>query len=99
MDTRALTKKIRTKGVLLGQLYTKSGNLKEFTDPNANNLVAQVSVKSPVYYHADPSMSKGIKVLAIDVGMKNNQIRCFLNRGVDLKVVPVILYLTPPVGL
>jgi carbamoyl-phosphate synthase/aspartate carbamoyltransferase len=26
--------------------------------------------------------------MAVDVGIKNNQIRCFLDRGVELQVVP-----------
>jgi carbamoyl-phosphate synthase/aspartate carbamoyltransferase len=29
-----------------------------------------------------------IRVLCVDVGMKYNQIRCFLSRGVEMKVVP-----------
>lgn len=57
------------------------------------NLVEQVSIKEPVVYSPIvPAIcgndSKPIVVIAIDVGMKNNQIRCFLKRGVTLKVVP-----------
>jgi carbamoyl-phosphate synthase/aspartate carbamoyltransferase len=29
-----------------------------------------------------------LRVVAVDVGMKYNQIRCFTKRGVELKVVP-----------
>ena len=57
-----------------------------FSDPNALNLVDAVSIKSPVTY--SPAKPIGVKVIAVDVGMKYNQIRCFLNRGVELKVVP-----------
>ena len=67
---------------------TTTGPALPWADPNSVNLVAQVSLKTPVYYSADASVSKGITVLAIDVGIKNNQIRCFLKRGVNLKIVP-----------
>ncbi|OUM57013.1 hypothetical protein PIROE2DRAFT_55277 [Piromyces sp. E2] len=85
IDTRALTKKIRTQGEL---------DDVEWHDPNSRNLVAEVSTKEIQYYKADPSIAvkgpdgKTIQILVIDVGMKNNQIRCFVKRGVDIKVVP-----------
>ncbi|CAG8824272.1 18044_t:CDS:2, partial [Racocetra persica] len=124
IDTRALTKKIRTQGVLLGKiLFPKSvvGNAAlgistsndlsidglvypepwmadyqdvPWVDPNERNLVAEVSIKEPKIYTPDPSIAitdaKGmtLRIVAIDVGMKYNQIRCFVNRGVEFKVVP-----------
>jgi carbamoyl-phosphate synthase/aspartate carbamoyltransferase len=114
IDTRALTKKIRNKGVMLGKiLFQKSlvGDNKKYVDPNApewlkelddvewhdpntRNLVAEVSTKEIQYYKTDPSIAikgkdgKTLQILVIDVGMKNNQIRCFVKRGVDIKVVP-----------
>ncbi|WVN89769.1 carbamoyl-phosphate synthase, large subunit [Cryptococcus depauperatus CBS 7841] len=67
-----------------------------FYDPNHENLVAKVSIKAPVVYTASAKSEKKlhaktgrqIRVLAVDVGMKWNQIRCFRERGVELKVVP-----------
>lgn len=66
-----------------------------FYDPNRTNLVAAVSIKSPRLYKPSKNVSprlhpsgRPLRVLAIDVGMKYNQIRCFLSRGVELKVVP-----------
>ncbi|KAJ3056927.1 hypothetical protein HK102_011120, partial [Quaeritorhiza haematococci] len=122
IDTRALTKKIRTKGVLLGKLlFPKEvvGEAKQavtdgqtdeeedqpawlsdyanipWHDPNTRNLVAEVSVKEPTLFTVPDSIpkvcgpdSKPLRILAVDVGMKNNQIRCFLKRGVELQVVP-----------
>ncbi|KAI8608923.1 hypothetical protein BC830DRAFT_1233686, partial [Chytriomyces sp. MP71] len=63
-------------------------------DPNLRNLVAEVSIKAPKIYN--PPANKAVLrpdgkpycILAIDVGMKFNQIRCFTSRGVQLKVVP-----------
>ncbi|KAK6045303.1 putative carbamoyl-phosphate synthase, small subunit, partial [Cooperia oncophora] len=54
-----------------------------FRDINEANLVAAVSRKSPQIFG-----SGGITVLAVDCGMKNNQIRCMVERGVRVKVVP-----------
>lgn len=61
----------------------------DWIDPNVLNLVDMVSIKTPVNY-APPNniVALNLKVLAIDVGMKCNQIRCFVKRGVHVKVVP-----------
>ncbi|KAJ7641416.1 hypothetical protein FB45DRAFT_1125203 [Roridomyces roridus] len=64
-----------------------------FLDPNQVNLVAAVSITAPRLYKSTvtprlhPS-GRPLRVLAIDVGMKYNQIRCFIDRGMELKVVP-----------
>jgi len=62
-------------------------------DPNCDNLVAAVSISAPrvfkptsqPHFHPD---GRVVRIVAVDVGMKYNQIRCFTNRGVELKVVP-----------
>ncbi|KAI8845118.1 hypothetical protein BJ741DRAFT_659217 [Chytriomyces cf. hyalinus JEL632] len=65
-----------------------------WADPNDRNLVAEVSTKTVKTYkpHADKALlrpdGKPYTILALDMGMKFNQIRCFTNRGVQLKVVP-----------
>lgn len=75
-----------------------------FADPNQVNLVAKVSSKRPQLYTPANTAPGGfsriggpivehpsgrpIRILALDVGMKFNQIRCFTSRGVELKVVP-----------
>ncbi|KAI9240929.1 protein pyrABCN [Podila verticillata NRRL 6337] len=111
IDTRAMTKKIRSQGVMLGKIlfptsvvgptvvppdaewmnaYQNVG----WVDPNERNLVAEVSLKAPKIYSPDPSRAthgpngKPLRILAVDVGMKFNQIRCFVARGVEVKVVP-----------
>ncbi|CAE6438571.1 unnamed protein product [Rhizoctonia solani] len=96
VDTRALTKRIRDKGSMLGRLTIGNQEV-PFSDPNVQNLVAQVSIKKPQLY-TPSSVSKvqarqhlsgrPLRVVAFDVGMKYNQIRCFTSRGVELLVVP-----------
>ena len=128
VDTRALTKRIRANGVMLGRLLARKpeapvGRARDLSptsrlpplpspslaspalswredyidipyhDANADNLVAAVSTKTPRLYpptctpRLHPS-GRPLRVLAVDVGMKYNQIRCFASRGVELKVVP-----------
>ena len=81
VDTRALTKKIRQEGTMLGRIvYEEEVPLE---DPNRRNLVAEVSTKEPIVY-GDGAMN----VLVVDCGVKNNIIRCFLKRGVSVIRVP-----------
>ncbi|KAI9278096.1 hypothetical protein BY458DRAFT_554103 [Sporodiniella umbellata] len=126
IDTRALTKKIRSEGVLLGKiLFPKTSSVGssaietaasalgfssttthsadrwerdyhnvDWVDPNARNLVAEVSIQAPKIYSPAPEKAillpsgRTLRVIAVDIGMKYNQIRCFVHRGVELKIVP-----------
>ncbi|MEW5902611.1 MAG: glutamine-hydrolyzing carbamoyl-phosphate synthase small subunit, partial [Acidobacteriota bacterium] len=81
IDTRALTRKIREKGAMLGKIITD--NDPGFYDPNRENLVKSVSRKKPL------KLGKGVfKIIAIDCGMKFNIARQLLKRDVSLKIVP-----------
>ena len=58
-------------------------------------MVAKVSTDKPILYTPKTNENiklgkngKPIRILAVDVGMKYNQIRCFVRRGVELLVVP-----------
>ncbi|XP_060593985.1 CAD protein-like isoform X2 [Ruditapes philippinarum] len=86
VDTRSLTKKIRHTGTMLGKLVVKGTDPESvpFMDPNELHLVKEVSIKEPISYN-----SKGdIKILALDCGIKYNQIRCLCERGANVTVVP-----------
>eukprot|EP00050_Salpingoeca_kvevrii_P012055 m.20113 g.20113 ORF g.20113 m.20113 type:complete len:1543 (+) comp3806_c0_seq1:175-4803(+) len=88
VDTRALTKRLRAHGSMLGKIVPKdTGALTPFLDVNQRNLVAEVSRKSPVTY-SPPNGSDIVDILAIDCGIKDNIIRCLVNRGARVKVVP-----------
>ncbi|KAF5676418.1 pyrABCN [Fusarium denticulatum] len=66
----------------------------EWVNPNTKNLVAEVSIKAPKLYKPPTSVARKhpsgrtIRVLCLDVGMKFNQLRCFLKRGVEVLVCP-----------
>jgi len=81
IDTRALTKKLREKGTMLGKIvYDKDI---DFDDPDKRNLVKEVSIDKPIIYGDGE-----IKVVVIDCGIKNNILRCFLKRDVKIIRVP-----------
>ena len=81
VDTRALTKKLREHGVLLGVLAEKKP--RTFRDPNAENLVAQVSCTEVKTYGDGPKT-----IIAVDCGMKENIIRSLTRPGVRVVRVP-----------
>ncbi|KAM7117883.1 multifunctional protein CAD isoform 3-T3 [Ciconia maguari] len=86
VDTRALTKKIREKGTLLGKLVP-DGTPEEslsLEDPNKRHLVQEVSLKTPHVFNPGGSL----RITAVDCGLKYNQVRCLCERGAAVTVVP-----------
>jgi carbamoyl-phosphate synthase/aspartate carbamoyltransferase len=53
-----------------------------------------VSIKQPKIYSPDPSTAlkhpsgRPVRVVCVDVGLKYNQLRCLVKRGVEVQVVP-----------
>jgi carbamoyl-phosphate synthase small subunit len=95
VDTRRLTKKLRTHGVMLGILQVceagEEPNLEELlrkgqkiADPNETDLVKQVSVKKPITYNVDGKKT----VVLIDCGVKYSIIRNLLKRDINVVRVP-----------
>jgi len=82
IDTRALTKKLREHGSMLGKIIFDDADV-PFYDPNKDNLVAKVSTSTISTYG-----SGKYKVLMVDCGMKNNILRCLLKHDVTIKRVP-----------
>ncbi|MBI5469827.1 glutamine-hydrolyzing carbamoyl-phosphate synthase small subunit [Candidatus Kaiserbacteria bacterium] len=81
VDTRAITKKLREHGVMLGALAERLPG--KFPDPNDGNLVAQVSpTKKKVYGNGR------IKIIAIDCGMKENIVRSLTRKETTIIRVP-----------
>ena len=82
LDTRAITKKLREKGAMLGQLIS-SGKAGVFRDPNETNLVAEVSPRAARTY------GKGsLKLVLVDCGAKESIVRSLSRPGIMLKRVP-----------
>ncbi|KAG9242295.1 hypothetical protein BJ878DRAFT_555798 [Calycina marina] len=66
----------------------------EWVNPNTRNLVEDVSIRKPRLFSPNPSTAlkhpsgRPIRILCLDVGLKFNQLRCFLKRGVEVLVCP-----------
>jgi carbamoyl-phosphate synthase small subunit len=82
IDTRLLTKILREKGSLLGKIEFE-GEPIEFFDPNLVNLVAIASTDTIEKYGVGK-----YKIIMVDCGVKNNIIRCLLNRDATVIRVP-----------
>lgn len=81
IDTRALTMRLREKGTMLGKILFDDDP--GFTDPNKENLVAQVSTSKRKVYGDGK-----YKILLLDCGVKYNIIRYLLDRDVTVIRVP-----------
>lgn len=92
IDTRALTKKLREHGVMLGRIVQDDSvtDVGAIADPNDINLVAEVSCKEPVTYEPEHTTqsSEPKAIICYDCGIKNNIIRSWLKRGVTVHRVP-----------
>jgi carbamoyl-phosphate synthase small subunit len=84
IDTRSLTQRLREKGTMLGVIRVDQQPI-AFRDPNAENLVARVSVDQPRLYAARGAAKR---VALIDCGVKHNIIRSLLARGLEVLRVP-----------
>lgn len=81
VDTRAITKKLREQGVMLGQIA--DGKPGTFEDPNRENLVATVSPREVRIYGNGP-----IRVILVDCGCKENIVRSLVRPEITLVRVP-----------
>lgn len=85
IDTRQLTKVLREHGVMMGKVLfdDQPDNIPQ-ADYEGVNFVDKVSCKEVIRYNE----GAGKKVVLVDCGVKNNIIRCLINRGVEVIRVP-----------
>ncbi|HET7404952.1 MAG TPA: glutamine-hydrolyzing carbamoyl-phosphate synthase small subunit, partial [Candidatus Bathyarchaeia archaeon] len=93
IDTRALTRKIRTNGTMLGLLKVSKDPIEENTirnairklsDPNNDDLVKNVTASEPVHYVNNSDTT----VVVVDCGVKYGIIRNLLAAGTNVVRVP-----------
>ncbi|MBS0011653.1 MAG: glutamine-hydrolyzing carbamoyl-phosphate synthase small subunit [Bacteroidales bacterium] len=82
IDTRALTKRLREKGSMLGKIEPE-GTETSFYDPNRDNLVQEVSIDEIITYG-----SGKYRIVLVDCGVKYNIIRNLLKRDTTILRVP-----------
>jgi len=92
VDTRAITRHIRTKGAMKGGIFageelnvkTLIKRVKLSPDLVGRDLVKEVTCQEP--YHWNDAGK--YKVICYDFGIKYNQLRDLANLGCSLKIVP-----------
>ncbi len=86
IDTRALTKKLRERGTMMGKIAVTPDRISseaDFSSFAARHVVAEVSLKEPRTY------GEGSKRVAlVDCGCKNSIVRSLISRGVSVVRVP-----------
>ncbi len=88
IDTRALTRKLRDSGTMLGKIIpgddvTEADLNKKIEDPMKTDLVGSVCTKEVVEYEGGKT-----KIVLVDCGVKNNIIRAFQGRDISVVRVP-----------
>lgn len=83
IDTRALTKRLRERGSMLGKIVIDGGDDIDFVDPNQENLVAKTSCRQVIEYGTGSKT-----VVLVDCGVKLNIVRSLIKRGVKVIRVP-----------
>ena len=87
IDTRALTRLLRKRGTMLGQIVVDDSPTEEFQDPNLTDLVGEVSCRVPEVL--EPSgMGNGLTVVVVDCGAKRSIVENLRQRGCRVVVVP-----------
>ncbi|MDI6799247.1 MAG: glutamine-hydrolyzing carbamoyl-phosphate synthase small subunit [Actinomycetota bacterium] len=93
VDTRALTRHIRSAGAMRGVISTESSDLKELTEmvkahPSfvGKDLIKNVATKNRYTYHE--GVDSLFKVAAIDFGMKRSILDYLVQAGCSVDVLP-----------
>ena len=85
IDTRELTKVLREHGVMMGKIiFDDEPDNIPTAEYEGVNWVDRVSCKDIIRYNE----GSGKKVVLVDCGVKNNLIRCLINRRVEVIRVP-----------
>ena len=90
VDTRALTKELRSYGTMPAKiLFDDRYGKQEFTDLNQYDLVKEVTIKKPKTYKRGKK-----KILLIDCGVKLSIIKSLLSRNITVFRVPYDYHLS-----
>lgn len=86
IDTRLLVKKIRASGTMKGLITTDKcslADMAQLSSATGGDLLQYVSTKKP--YHIE---GQGKRMAVIDLGIKKNILRSFMDLGLDMVVFP-----------
>ncbi len=84
IDTRRLTQHLRSRGTMTAEIEIEDGQTdKQASRQENKNLVAEVSTDRVIDYGDGHR-----RVLLVDCGVKMNILRCLLQRGISVRIVP-----------
>ena len=83
IDTRALTRHLRERGTMLAKIVVEGQPEPQWYDPSTEDVVSLVSRSEPATF-GDGSPH----IVVVDCGMKYNILRCLVERGARVTVVP-----------
>jgi carbamoyl-phosphate synthase small subunit len=92
IDTRAITRKLRSVGVMMGIITSDKtpqqalAELKKQPDYGSTDFVRQVTTEKPYQWENDSEPK--YKVIVLDCGLKYNILRLLAQRGCAVSVVP-----------
>ncbi|MDO8578869.1 MAG: glutamine-hydrolyzing carbamoyl-phosphate synthase small subunit [Dehalococcoidales bacterium] len=94
LDTRAITRKLRSSGVMMGMITTDKtpeealNALKETPDYGSTDFVLDVSTDKPYEWPEEQNKPSRFKVVVMDYGLKYNILRLLTQFGCKVTVVP-----------
>ncbi len=94
IDTRAITRKLRSSGVMMGMITTDKtpeealNALKETPDYGSTDFVLDVSTDKPYEWLEEQKKPSQFKVVVLDCGLKYNILRLLTRLGCKVIVVP-----------
>ena len=94
VDTRAITRKLRSAGVMMGTIAVEESpqealtRLQEVPSYGSMDFVARVSAENAYQWEQDAPQGKGPLVLVSDYGLKYNILRLLHSRGCRVMAIP-----------
>ncbi|MFC2011344.1 glutamine-hydrolyzing carbamoyl-phosphate synthase small subunit [Chloroflexota bacterium] len=95
VDTRAITRKLRSAGVMMGMITSDKTpeqaleELKKLPDYGSINFARQVTTKAPYEWEPDPTDSDStFKIVVLDCGLKYTILRMMRGHGCKVTAVP-----------
>jgi|TARA_B100002003_G_scaffold74287_2_gene69333 carbamoyl-phosphate synthase small subunit len=94
VDTRAITRKLRSAGVMMGILTSNKtpkealAALKQAPDYDSTDFVLDVSTTTPYEWPEQPNKVPSFRVVVLDCGLKFNILRLLAQLGCQVTVVP-----------
>ncbi|MFW3146167.1 MAG: glutamine-hydrolyzing carbamoyl-phosphate synthase small subunit [Thermoplasmatota archaeon] len=87
VDTRALTKRLREKGTMLGRIVPAGNGIEDFRveDPNLRDLVSEVTPENVSISNPE---GKGPRITVVDCGCKRSIVRELIIRDCRVSIVP-----------